>query len=295
MSQELVPRLSLYFGAEPSRPAILARLALGRPGPRDPDLALDLRERLAAELRPDGSVRGASLPTMWRVHELLDLGEPSDSRPIRAAVRWLGALQGRSGAFGEGCDKQRHARRVCEHFLVGFFSPAPPEQRLTPVTLPNGKVFRAEPAARFALSALALRAMLRAGESSRPAVRRHLESLARLAEQWTGWASAFAPDAIVAGMHALAEAGPPWSDASHRLVPMVAERQGQDGGWVDADIFPMLDMLLAVGSADAVSLVRRALPALSARQRADGSFGTTAQQERALIGLRAALRAGRGT
>jgi len=75
----------------------------------------------------------------------------------------------------------------------------------------------------------------------------------------------------------------------------VAERQGQDGGWVDADIFPMLDMLLAVGSADAVSLVRRALPALSARQRADGSFGATAQQERALIGLRAALRAGRGT
>ena len=48
MSQELVPRLSLYFGAEPSRPAILARLALGRPGPRDPDLALELRGRLYA-------------------------------------------------------------------------------------------------------------------------------------------------------------------------------------------------------------------------------------------------------
>ena len=48
MSQELVPRLSLYFGAEPSRPAILARRALGRPGPLDPDLALELRERLGS-------------------------------------------------------------------------------------------------------------------------------------------------------------------------------------------------------------------------------------------------------
>jgi hypothetical protein len=293
MSHDLVPPLAHYFGAEPTRPAILARLALGHPGPRDPYLAAELRMRLAAELRPDGSVGGASLPTMWRVHELLDLGEPRDSRSIRAAVRWLGALQGAGGAFGEGCDKQRHARRLCEHFLVGFFSPAPPEQRLTPVTLPNGKLFRAEPAARFALSALALRAMLRAGEGSGSAVRRHLESLARFAEQWSGWASALAPDAIVAGMHALAEAGPPWSDATDRLLPIVAERQGEDGGWADADLFPTLDMLLAVGSADALALVRRALPALSARQRPDGSFGATAREERALIGLRAALRADR--
>ena len=200
------------------------------------------------EARPDGSVRGASLPTMWCVHELLDLGEPSDGPGRRAAVRWLGALQGRSGAFAEGCDKRRHSQRVCEHFLVGFFSPAPLEQRLTPVTLPNGKVFRAEPAARFALSALALRALLRAGESSRPPVRRHLESLAQFAEQWRGWGPALTPDAIVAGMHALAEAGPPWSDSAHRLLPVVAGRQGPDGGWKDADLFPMLDMLLAVGT-----------------------------------------------
>jgi hypothetical protein len=294
MSSDLVERLAHYFGAEPSRPAILARVALGRPGPHDPDLAAELRGRLAGELRPDGSVHGASLPTMWRVHELLDLGESSDSRAIRAATGWLGALQGRSGAFAQGCDKRRHAHRICEHFLVGFFSPAPPEQRLTPVTLPNGKVFRAEPAARFALSALALRALLRAGESRRPPVRRHLESLARFAEQWSGWDLALTPDAIVAGMHALAEAGPPWSDAAHRLLPVVSERQGSDGGWKDADLFPTLDMLLALGSPGALALVRRALPVLATRQRSDGSFGATARQERALIALRAALQAGRG-
>jgi hypothetical protein len=35
--------------------------------------------------------------------------------------------------------------------------------------------------------------------------------------------------------------------------------------------------------------VRRAVPALLARQRIDGSFGPTAQQERALIALRALI------
>src|SRR3954451_9232641 len=50
MSHDLVPRLAGYFGAEPTRPGILARLALGHPGPRDPYLAAELRMRLAAEM-----------------------------------------------------------------------------------------------------------------------------------------------------------------------------------------------------------------------------------------------------
>jgi hypothetical protein len=39
--------------------------------------------------------------------------------------------------------------------------------------------------------------------------------------------------------------------------------------------------------------VRRAATALAARQRTDGTFGTMAQQERALIGLRGLLWASR--
>jgi hypothetical protein len=264
---------------------------LDNPAPDDAALAHRLRARLAADLRPDGSVGGAALPTMWRVHELLDLGEPARGPAIRGLVAWLAALQGRSGAFGEGCDKQRHARRLCGHFLAGFFAPAPPEQRLTPVTLPNGKVYRAEPAARFALSCLALRALLRAGEAARPAVRQHIESLGRLAEQWVAWADAFAPDAIVAGMHALAQTG---QAMPAELMAVVAARQGTDGSWPDADLFQTLEMLRAVGTAEALTAVRRAIPALAARQRADGTFGATAQQERALIGLGAALWAERG-
>jgi len=67
MSQELVPRLSLYFGAEPSRPAILARLALGRPGPGDPDLGRGWA--LLALLTVAGLLTGllAGLLTRWWV------------------------------------------------------------------------------------------------------------------------------------------------------------------------------------------------------------------------------------
>jgi hypothetical protein len=289
MSVELVSRLARYFAEQSSRAGILARNELGRPAPEDPELARDLRAKLAAELRGDGSLGGASLPTMWRVHELLDLGEPLESPAIQAATGWLAALQDRPGAFGEGCDKERHARRGCEHFLTGFFAPAPPEERLAPVTLPNGKVYRAEAAARFALSALALRALLRARQHTRPAVRQHLDSLARFAEQWKDWGAILAPDAIVAGMHALAASGPPWSSAAQRLVPVILRRQAPDGTWPEADLFQMLEMLPTVATPQARIMVGHALPAVAARQRSDDTFGPTARQERALIALRAAL------
>ena len=80
-----------------------------------------------------------------------------------------------------------------------------------------------------------------------------------------------------------------------RLISVVASRQAPDGTWPDADLFQMLEMLRSVGSPEALRAVRRALPALAARQRVDGTFGVTARQERALIGLRAAVWASRGS
>jgi hypothetical protein len=289
MSSEVVSRLARYFAEQPSRAGILARAALGRAAPGDAELARELRAKLAAELRRDGSLGGAALPTIWRVHELLDLGEPADGPAIRSATAWIAALQARPGAFGEGCDKERHARRGCEHFLTGFFAVAAPDQRLAPVTLPNGRTYRAEAAARFALSALALRALVRAGESGRPPVGEHLDSLGRFAEQWKDWGAVLPADAIVAGMHALAESGPRWRSAAERLMPGVLRRQGLDGTWPGADLFPMLAMLEAVATPQARTMGRYALPALAARQRADGSFGAPARDERALIALKAAL------
>jgi hypothetical protein len=155
--------------------------------------------------------------------------------------------------------------------------------------LPNGKVFRAEPAARFAISCFALRAALRAGQATRQAVEQHTMSLIQLQPQWRDWNGYFAPDVIVAGVHALA-----LSSSAHRsLVPELGRglvaHQSQDGTWPNADLFQTIDALLAVGTPEAHQAVRRAVPRLLERQRPDGSFGATAQQERALIALRALI------
>ena len=287
MSPTALERLGLYFSGIRSRQGILARAELGLAAPDDPALAGRIGQELSAELRPDGTVGGAALPTIWRVHELLDLGRgPGDAGLIRA-LGWVLQRQDAPGAYGEGCDKIRHAQRICEHYLRGFFSPAPAAERVAPITLPSGKVFRAEPAARLAISCLALRGVLRAGLQDRPAVIAHLHSLRLLADGWTDWSGPFAPDVIITGLHALVLGGEAYRPAVERLVQLVAAQQQTEGHWDNADLFLVLDALVAAGTPGAHAAVRRAAPALEERQRADGSFGATAQQERALIGVRA--------
>jgi hypothetical protein len=217
----------------------------------------------------------------------MDLGCAGEEEDCQRVMEWVFALQGKPGAFSQGCSRIRHAHRVCEHFISGFFSPAPPEQRFAPVMLPNGKVFRTEPAARFAISCLALRAALRGRLESRPSVDRHLASLLQLQERWSDWSSYFAGDAIVAGIHALAFSSR--GELLTRLSSIIATHQAHDGTWPTADFFHTLETLLALGTPDAREAVRRSVSALLARQRMDGSFGSTAQQERALIALRALL------
>jgi hypothetical protein len=287
--REGVNRLVLFFASAPTRQGVLARRTLGRPAPDDELLVQRLIGQMQSETRRDGSVSGAAVPTIWRAHELMDLGCPGDQEGCGRVLEWLLALQGKPGAFSQGCSRTRHAHRVCEHFISGFFSPAPPEQRLTPVMLPNGKVFRAEAAARFAISCLALRAALRGRLDARPSVERHLLSLTQLQEQWTDWNGYFAGDAIVAGIHALALASHSPRDLQGRLSSLIASHQISNGTWPNADLFHTLEALLALGTPEAHASVRRAIPALLSRQRSDGSFGSTAQQERALIALRALI------
>jgi hypothetical protein len=286
---DAIEQIRLYFAPLETRQGILARRALGQPAPGDDGLARRLIERMVADIRPDGSVTGGVVATIWRAHELLDLGCRREEAAFGRLLGWMMDLQRRRGSFSQGCTPARHSYRACEHFLSGFFSPGPPEQRVAPVMFPCGKVFRAEPAARFALSCLALRAALRAGFSARQQIEQHTTSLAQLQPQWGDWGGYFAPDVIVAGVHALALA----TGSHRRLVPQlglgILSNQADDGTWPNADLFHTIDSLLAVGTQEAREAVRRSVPRLLAKQRADGSFGATAQQERSLIALRALI------
>jgi hypothetical protein len=287
MSGTGIDRVASYFSSLRTRPGILARRVLGVEDASDRALAAELAASLAGGLRPDGSASGGAVPTIWCGHELLDLGVPGHDPAVKRIGTWLLQRHDRPGAYGAGCDKERHQRQICEHYLRGFFAPAPVEERLAPITFPNGKAFRTEPGARFAISCLGLRLALRAGLEDRPGVVRHCESLRGIAGQWTTWSGFFAPDVIVAGLHALAVAGPRYRAAVAPVVDLVATYQRIDGVWPNADFFATLEALLAVDLPAARQVIARAVPALLERQRADGAFGSTAQQERALIALRA--------
>jgi hypothetical protein len=284
---EGIDRLVLFFASAPTRQGVLARRSLRRPAPDDAVIV----QRLIGQMLSQSSegMPGPVVSTIWRAHELMDLGCSGNQEGCHRIIEWMLTLQGGPGAFHQGCSRTRHTHHICEHFISGFFAPAPPEQRLAPIMLPNGKVFRAEPAARFAISCLAFRAAVRAEQGARPQVERHLTSLLQLQEQWNTWNGYFAGDAIVAGIHALAVGLPSRGDLLAKLSSTIAAHQISDGTWPNADLFHTLEALLALGTPEARTSVRRAVPALLARQRSDGSFGSTAQQERAWIALRALI------
>jgi hypothetical protein len=285
-AREGIERLRLFFAEGTTRQAIIARQVLRQPADDDELLASRLVDDMRAETRMDGSIGGDVVATIWRAHELMDLGCAGDHAGTVRVLGWVLGLQTKPGAFSDGCSAPRHAQRMCEHFISGFFSPAPWEQSFAPVMLPNGKLYRAEPAARFAVSCLALRAALRGRLEHRPQVRHHLLSLIQLHEQWNDWNGYFGPDAIIAGIHALAFASREHQDILPKLSALIAANQLEDGSWQQADLFHTLEALHALRTPEAHAAVRRAVPALLKRQRIDGSFGSTAQQERALIALR---------
>ncbi len=286
---EAIERLAAYFAPLESRQGILARRLLGSARPGDAELTLRLARRLASQVGPEGSVAGGLAFTAFRLIELIDLGCDEETPAVPRLVRWLAGQQDAPGCYSEGCAPPRHEKGACEHFLSGFLSPGPVEVRVAPVTIPNGKVFRAEPAARFALSCIGLRALLLTPARTYSGVKRHLTSLARLKEAWQGWNGYFPPDLVLTALTALASRGSSERAASAAGVRLLIEHQAADGGWPETDRFVALEALETAGTPEAREAVRRSIPGLIARQRVDGSFGPVAQQERCLIALRALL------
>lgn len=286
-----IERLEEFFAPRRSRAAILARETLGHPAAGDADARAEAVAALQKGLRADGSVGGAALPTIWRAIELMELGHSGQEPGTARLVTWVLGLAGKPGAFGEGCHPARHEQKACDHYLAGFFAPAPDTERLAPISMPCGKTFRAEAAARFAVSCLGLRAVLMAGLAGRASVKKHLTSLSLLANEWTDWGGYYAPDLIVSALHPLAISPPVHRGATLKTAAFIADNQESDGTWKHADFFHALESLMAAGTPPARKAVARAVPALVAMQRKDGAFGATAQEERALIGLRAMVMA----
>lgn len=286
-AEPAIKRLEAFFAPRNSRTAILAREAIGRPAPGDGAARAAIIAGLQKGLRADGSVGGAALPTIWRAIELMDLGHSGQEPGTARLITWVLGLAGQPGAFGEGCHPARHEQKACDHYLAGFFAPAPETERLAPITMPCGKTFRAEAQARFAVSCLALRAVLMAGLAGKASVKKHLTSLSVLANVWDDWSGYYAPDLVIAALHPLAISPPVYRGATLKTALFIAENQQDDGTWANADLFHALESLMVANTPPAKKAIARAVPALIAMQRKDGSFGATAREERAWVGVRA--------
>ena len=292
MSPTALERLALYFAAVRTRQGVLARAALGTPAAGDEALARELVDAMCAEIRPDGTHLGGAVPTIWRAHELLDLGRDAAIPRSRLMLALAAGAPGKPGRL-----RRRMRQGPPRAARLRALRPAASSRRRRRGALRAGhasrtaRSFRAEPAARFAISCLALRAALRGRpRGPTPGDRQHLESL-RLAAPSSGRLERIlraGRDRRGPARAGLGAAGPPASIAS-QLVGAVAAHQARRRTLAATPTsFATLEALHATGLRGST---RRGPPGACPRSPAasgpTAASASTAQQERALIALRA--------
>jgi len=281
-----IERTQTFFRTRQTKAGVLAR-QLGRPDPRDPALTEHLIRERRLRTRMDGSIDGSLVLTTLTVCELLELGCPLDHAAVVRTLGYVLTKQDQAGHAFEGCSPDRHDQRRCHHFVSGFFSPAPRDQELAPLTFPWGIEVTGEEEARFAASCFALRVVLRGREERRDGVQRHLESLVELTCDWQAGDTRWPVDLVLFALGGLALAPPEYRRHSDRLVEGIAALQQPTGEWHEAHLFHTLDALLATPTRLARDCVCNAVPRLCGMQRESGAFDETGDETKALIALRA--------
>lgn len=280
-------RLLEFFRPRQTRAGVLARRLFQIPTPEDEELVEHLVRERRRQTRLDGSLDGSLVATAWAAWELLQLDCPPDHAGVVRTVGYLLGQQDQPGRYGEGCDPRRHERRTCHHEVSGFFSPGTVDQKIAPLTFPSGVTVEGESEARFAASCFALRTVLKAQEDRRASVRRHLDSLLKLPDLWSGWGKKWPPDLVFFAVGALALA--PW-ELRARAAPAISyvvNNQNRDGSWSGASPFHAVDMLALAPAPEAREAVARTAPLLCSLIQEPAVLEGPAGEELALITLRA--------
>lgn len=281
-------RAATLLQDSPTRPGWLSRRLMGlHSRPQDVQLADQLVRERRRRTRIDGSMNGSFFPTVWTAWELMDLGCQPDHSGVVRTIGWVLARQDRPGHYGEGCSDRRHARKLCRHFLKGFFAAGTRDEDVAPLTLPSGLVLTDEEEARFAASCFALRVVLRAREDRRSSVRQHVETLLDMHEFWERLGTDRSADLALLALGALCLAPIEYRHRVDELTDHVVLQQLPDGSWPNVHFFNALDTLLCASTRAAQYAVKRATPLLCSLQRENGAFDPSESEEITLIGLRA--------
>lgn len=284
-----IDRLREFFRDRSTRAGMVARRLLGIPRKDDDTLAEQLISERRRRTRINGSIDGSLVKTAWAAWEFLDMDCPPDHVAVVRTVGWVLAQQNQPGHFGEGCDPTRHERRLCRHYLDGFFSAGTADQEVAPLGFASGLTITDEESARFAASCFALRTVLRAHEDRRAGILQHLDSLMGLLERNDGWGANHKLDLLFFAIGAVALAPLQYRDRLEQLVSHVLAHQDDQGDWPNASLFHGCEMLLSVPTAPAREALRRTAPRLLGQQQPDGAFDPEVNEERALTGLRVLL------
>lgn len=278
--------------------ALIARAEIGRASDDDQAEGKRLIRSVLDEQSPDGSFDGdlartaQTLMEMREIARAAGLGEVDPG--IGRALDWLRSRQGQPGRWSDGCSDERHAAGLCHHFLGGFFSPAPPDAALEPLTMSCGVTLDADGDIRFVSSCLALSALWR-WDAHAPDAGLHLDGVQRALAQATPPVVELSPETMLEGLGTLLDA-PVASDAATetavRHLEDLATRQLGDGSWTNVDVFHALDVLLRAAARRLVTVAAtgaldRSARLLASAQQPDGSWGSEAADRRALLGWRA--------
>lgn len=283
--------------------AVIARRESGTARPADPGHAQALAEELCRFQAADGSWAGSLAGTaeaLLLLHTITPIPTESVRSAVTRALAWMRGREGVPGAFGEGCDPQRHEAGTCEHALVGMLSPGPPDEDLSGLALSAPARFGSDPDARLGVSCVALQGMLRWGAAG-PSVEVQLGSIRQLVAGAFGESLQALFAGYVAAAGALVDA--PRTDRNTDAIGIALARilgaQRGDGSWPAADVFHVLDVLLRAtaaghGGEATEGAILRAAELLALLQQRSGSWGQDSGPERMLVGwrvLRHAVRA----
>ncbi len=266
--QDAVDRGRDWLGERRDYYGYLARREASRGAP---ELARHLRGDLLAKQDPDGSWGNrdlaASAEALWW---LLDLGLTAGSVPLVRGLDWIYDRREAEGAYGSGCTPAKHAQKLCEHYLSGFFSPGPSDEPQQ-LTLQNGQAVTSDVGARLLVSSRALRSALRAN----PGDPRSGQSVAGLRglPLYLDYGGIFAPALLVGALQALAWADGPHSSELTAGLETLSTAQDPDGTWPKVEFFFVLETLLEVKHPLSAQMLKRGLPRLLETQLKNGSWG----------------------
>lgn len=233
---------------------------------------------IVADQLPDGSWRGGLGATARALLLLRLLGVEGDA-VVGGGVAWLRRRRRGQPTYVSGCDRERHARGLCEHFAGGLFAP----------TASDG-----DPPVCWFLSArledrpamLALSSMAQAAEAvwelEGQDARLHAAVLRRVVLDRPDLAapSAVPVPAFLAAARCLLAL--PGDDAAvwHALVTTLRSQRA-DGSWPDVDTFVVLDVLLEAarrgyGGPSLDRAIGRAAELLAVTQQPGGGWGRDA-------------------